>query len=115
MNTPTNAHSPEAAPIIACDLNAFDPAQAARYKELMAMLRYAQPDVTETEGGLVFTFADADAALCLAAMEFATLERRCCPFLTFLLELAPAGGPLTLTLSGPEGTKEILAGFLTAA
>ena len=46
-------------------------------------------------------------------MEFATLERLCCPFLRFRLELAPGGGPFTLTLSGPPpGAKEVLAHFL---
>ena len=35
-------------------------------------------------------------------------ERNCCPFLTFSLEVTPAGGAVWLRLSGPEGTREFL-------
>ena len=46
---------------------------------------------------------------------FVANERRCCPFLTFTLELAPDGGPLWLRLTGPAGTRAFLeAEFLTA-
>ena len=37
-----------------------------------------------------------------------TNERKCCPFLTFTLEITPADGPVSLTLTGPEGTREFL-------
>jgi hypothetical protein len=36
-------------------------------------------------------------------------ERQCCPFLRFTLGVAPAGGPVTLDVTGPPGTREILA------
>ncbi len=39
---------------------------------------------------------------------FAANERRCCPFLTFVLELSPDNGPLWLRLSGPAGTRAFL-------
>jgi hypothetical protein len=42
------------------------------------------------------------------------MERLCCPFLTFLLDVSP-GGPTQLTLSGPEGVKAILRHAITAA
>lgn len=35
-------------------------------------------------------------------------ERKCCPFLTFTLEINPADGPVSLTLTGPEGTRAFL-------
>jgi hypothetical protein len=45
---------------------------------------------------------------------FVTNERRCCPFLTFTLEIAPADGPILLTLTGPAGIHEFLDAELPA-
>jgi hypothetical protein len=93
---------------ISCSLHAFDAEQETRYRALKQTLRATMQEVREMENGFAFVFP-ADASVCLAAMEFATLERLCCPFLTFQLELSPKSGPLTLVLSGPPGAKEILA------
>jgi len=98
-------------PAIACNLDAFTLKQEEQHRTLVEGLRAHVQAIREAESGWAFELP-SDAAVCQQAMEFATLERLCCPFLTFRLELAPAGGPLTLTLTGPEGTKEILAGFL---
>jgi len=98
---------------IACNLNAFDPEQTARHRELLMQLRSVVQNTEETEDSLIFTLP-SDTETCLAVMEFITLERRCCTFLTFGVTIPPQGGPLTLTMSGPEGTKEILAGFAEA-
>jgi hypothetical protein len=65
----------------------------------------------ELADGYAFRFP-SEAAICQEVMEFATLERLCCPFLVFRLELAPGQGPLTLVLTGPRGVKEIIAEFL---
>lgn len=40
--------------------------------------------------------------------KFITNERLCCPFLTFRIDLAEAGGPLWLTITGPAGIREFL-------
>lgn len=39
---------------------------------------------------------------------FIANERKCCPFMTFALEVAPASGPIWLRMTGPEGTREVL-------
>jgi len=99
---------------IVCNLAAFTEDQEKRHRAVLAMLLAAKPAIEEIPGGIAFTFV-SEPALCQAAMEFATLERLCCPFLTFRLELAPRGGPLMLTLTGPDGTKDILSDFFTLA
>src|SRR5439155_16939293 len=38
------------------------------------------------------------------------LERECCQFLKFGLIVEPGTGPIWLELTGPDGTKEFLAG-----
>jgi hypothetical protein len=62
--------------------------------------------------GCAYRF-DADALADVA--RWAANERRCCPFLTFTIELAPAGGPLWVRLTGPEGTREFLEAEIPAA
>ncbi|HEX6747418.1 MAG TPA: hypothetical protein VF092_09045 [Longimicrobium sp.] len=37
---------------------------------------------------------------------FVSLERLCCPFVTFTIEVAPGSG-LWLRMTGPEGTREV--------
>ncbi len=46
---------------------------------------------------------------------FVTNERRCCPFLTFEVELAAQSGPIWLRMTGPEGTRAILDAELNLA
>ena len=100
--------APPPSPPIACVSTAFTLEQRARYRALTDALAPEIREVRETEGGFAFRLS-AEAGACLRAMEFVTLERLCCPFLTFRIEIPPAGDSLTLTLSGPPGTKEVLA------
>lgn len=39
-------------------------------------------------------------------------ERRCCRFLRFTITVEPDEGPVTLDLTGPEGTREFVAALL---
>ena len=55
--------------------------------------------------GYAFRF-EADAFDEVA--RFVANERKCCPFLTFALELSPGAGSLWLRLGGPPGTREFL-------
>ena len=66
----------------------------------------------DVPGGRAYRF-DADAFDDVA--RWAANERRCCPFLTFALELAPDGGPLWVRLTGPEGTRTFLEAELPTA
>lgn len=42
----------------------------------------------------------------------AELERRCCAFLEFGIEVTPGGGALTLDVTGPDGTEQFLETLL---
>ncbi len=92
---------------IACDLTALDPAQRARRGALAARLTAARVEIRELPDGYAVRFA-SDPSMCLAVMEFVTLERRCCSFLDFVLEVERDGGPLWLRLTGREGVKPFL-------
>jgi len=39
-------------------------------------------------------------------------ERQCCRFLRFEITVEPDGGPISLELSGPPGTREFIAALL---
>jgi hypothetical protein len=41
------------------------------------------------------------------------VERQCCRFLRFELTIMPNGGPMTLVVAGPTGTREFLDGLFT--
>ena len=42
-------------------------------------------------------------------------ERQCCRFLTFTVTVEQDGGPITLDITGPTGTREFLDGLLRPA
>jgi len=64
--------------------------------------------------GYAFDFPPDDALLEELAQVIA-LERRCCPFLTFRLTVGSGGGPVTLEMTGPAGTREFLESELKLA
>ena len=39
-------------------------------------------------------------------------QRQCCRFLRFEITVEPDGGPISLELSGPPGTREFIAALL---
>jgi hypothetical protein len=88
---------------IACNLNAIGPADHPRYHELVERLRAAIREKTDLSDGYTYRL-DAEAITQQEVAEWISLEKRCCPFLTFELEAAQ------LTLRGPAGAKEILKG-----
>lgn len=92
---------------IACDMSAIDPGLRAGHVATGAQLFRAAEEIREFADGYAFRLpADADALLKTA--EFISLERLCCPFLGFALEVEPEGGPLWLRLTGREGVKAFI-------
>jgi hypothetical protein len=90
---------------LACDPGGIPAEARAAHFELVSRLFTAQAiERQPVEGGRAFRFP-VEALSELGT--FIENERRCCPFLTFRLTLAPAAG-LWLELTGPEGTPEFL-------
>jgi hypothetical protein len=63
----------------------------------------------EIPDGFRFIFP-SDVLPALAATVDA--ERQCCRFMRFEIILEPDSGPISLTLSGPSGTREFLSALL---
>ena len=57
--------------------------------------------------GLELRFAP-EAGILATLARVVDLERQCCRFLDFKLDVAADGGPVSLTLAGPLGTTEFL-------
>jgi hypothetical protein len=78
----------------------------------------AVTDIRELPDGYAFRLPVGPDAL-LKAAEFISIEKLCCPFLGFVLEVEPEGGPVWLRLTGREGVKafirEEISGLLGGA
>jgi hypothetical protein len=90
---------------LACDLNAISPDARPRHSALTTQLRAAMRNRADLLGGYKFKI-DSEAITLPEIAEWIALERLCCPFLTFQLDVR--GADVRLTLSGPEGAKAIL-------
>ena len=94
---------------VVCSLD--DEALKARQGTLLPSLVPHVRSVTPTADGFRFEFTPS-AGLLEKVAEVIVAERQCCRFLRFELVVEPSGGPATLTLSGPPGTREFLSGLL---
>ena len=105
------AASSAADPPIACQLGALGPEERKRHAALLQELGAKMADKRETEDGFVFRLrADSNGFRDVA--EWITLERRCCPFLSFELGWSAGEDSPTLRLHGRPGVKEFLAAEL---
>jgi hypothetical protein len=57
---------------------------------------------------LRFAVSDATLAMIVRVVE---AERHCCRFLRFHIIVEPHGGPISLELTGPPGTREFVSGL----
>ncbi|SRR6266403_2935780 len=93
----------------ACELGVFDNASQRRHAELQGRFAGAIEEIRELPDGYAFRLT-ADAEAFVGAAEWITLDRLCCPFMTFHLEWK--GGESWLSLTGGTGVKEMLAAAL---
>jgi len=91
---------------IACDLNALTPEERDRRQMVLGAIVQTIIGRNELANGFELSFDSA--TLDLAELgEWIGLERRCCPFLHFRIDIAPAG-KIALALTGASGVKEFL-------
>lgn len=64
-------------------------------------------EIRELPNGYAFNLPNESDVL-LKVAEFIALERLCCPFFGFALEVEPEGGALWLHLTGREGVKPFI-------
>src|SRR5262245_26905696 len=92
---------------IACNMKTLDGKQRQRHRLLTAQLHAAVQETRELPDGYSFRLP-SDKAMIQKTVEWITLERRCCPFIAFGIEVGRENGPLLLNLTGREGVKPFL-------
>ena len=101
-----NANAEKVSPF-ACDMSAIEAGRRGKHRATMDELFHAVGDIRELPDGYAFRLPNESDVLHQAA-EFITLERLCCPFFRFTLEVEPEGGAFWLSLTGREGVKPFI-------
>lgn len=97
-----------------CNMDVFTPAEREQHIRSTAQLFQSVQAIHKAENGFEFLFPNLDEADNLTQLaEFISNERRCCPFLEFTLKILPKDTPISLLLTGPEGTQEFLRAEFT--
>ena len=95
-------HSP-----LACDMTAIPaeqrPVHLAKSRELFSHIEESR----ELPDGYEFRFAD-ERDLLKNLAEFVSLEKVCCAFLRFEIQIEAENGPVWLRLTGREGVKQFI-------
>lgn len=102
-------------PVIACDPNAVAPDQQEYWvKEIVPKLYRAVQEIQELPDGYAFRLP-SDPEMLLLVAEDLNMERLCCPFVRYTLEIEPNKGPFWLRFTGGEGVKEFVRMAFEAA
>ena len=94
---------------VACTLTPAD--LAARRGGLLPGLAARATGSAAIEGGRSWRF-DSRPGLLADVAAVIEAEHRCCRFLRFALTIEPGDGPVTLEVTGPEGTARFLEDLL---
>src|SRR6266481_4532398 len=90
---------------LACNLKAISTSERPRYNDLVKRLRVSVQDRNELTDGYAYKLDTKKISLSEVA-EWITMERLCCPFLAFQLDVVNETS--RLTMRGPDGAKAIL-------
>src|ERR1700752_187879 len=92
---------------LACDMTAIPAEQRQSHLHARRELFLQIKETRELPNGYEFRFAD-ELNLTRRLAEFISLEKLCCPFLHFAIEIEAENGPVWLRLTGREGVKEFI-------
>lgn len=91
----------------ACNMEAIKSDQRQQHIATARQLFRAVKSIRELPDGYAFHLPDESDTLRLLT-EFVSLERLCCPFFGFTIEIEPEGGSVWLNLTGREGVKPFI-------
>ena len=101
------ARNDKGEPTLACDFTVMDTEQRERYRELRRRLSKDLHEAQQLEDGYAFRHS-SEADVLMAVAEYVTLERLCCPFFDFAIEVGGDGGEVWLKMTGGQEVKRIL-------
>jgi len=100
--------NPQVTPLV-CNMNVFTKVERENHIQNTTQLFRSVQNIQEIENGYEFIFPNPSGSTAFASMaEFIHNERLCCPFLKFTLTIDTEPQPISLILTGPEGTQEFL-------
>lgn len=92
---------------VACCHGVFTKEQRMEYKSVWGELEKRRLGITELENGYQYGFP-GDAETLRLINEWVSMERKCCPFLTFSVIASNVDEPVLLQLTGNEEAKAFL-------
>jgi hypothetical protein len=98
--------NPQVESPIACDMSVLSHSERARHLATSRELFSSIKQIRELPNGYDFRL-DGPKVIVQAA-EFIALEKLCCPFLSFGLEVKAENGPIWVRLTGREGVKAFI-------
>ena len=100
--------NPQVTPLV-CNMNVFTKVERENHIQNTNQLFRSVQNIQEIANGYEFIFPNPSGSAPLSNMtEFIHNERLCCPFLKFTLTIDTEPQPISLILTGPEGTQEFL-------
>jgi hypothetical protein len=100
--------SPAGQPVFACNLKAFQPDERKIHDRLTGQLKSGAIARRELPDGYSFQMDPGKVSIAQLA-EWTVLERKCCPFFDYQLDLRNEENTLWFTLKGREGVKKFIA------
>ena len=91
----------------ACDMTAIAPDQRGAHMATIEKLFRSVQSMRELPDGYAFELPNESNVL-LTLAQFVDLERLCCPFFGFAIDVEREGGPIFLSLTGREGVKPFI-------
>ena len=92
---------------IACNLSVLN--DPKRHKNQFERLFAKREEVRKVGGGLAVRFPGG-TRFAKEALDFVSRERKCCPFLTFQIAIAPEGQGVWLYMGGDEEVEDYITG-----
>ena len=91
----------------ACDMSAMTPQERQAHSRVIREVFGAVTNIRELSNGYAFDVPAASELLAQAG-EFVSLERLCCPFFDFSLDLPRAASSFGMHVTGPAGVKSFI-------
>ena len=91
----------------ACVMDAIEPEKRAPHLTNAKTLFNRIQEIREMENGYAFRFSN-EGAILSSLSDFIALERLCCPFFGFSVEVEPEGGAIWFSLTGRSGVKPFI-------
>ena len=103
----TNSMDPQGESPFACVMSVIDADKREPHLANARALFKRIQEIRELDNGFAFRLGDSPDLLAKLG-EFIALERLCCPFFGFAIEVEPEGGAVWLKLTGREGVKPFI-------